>query len=62
MQKYRALCPKTEMVFLMADAHYQAIASRLVKEVAYLGGDVTPFVSPSIAEKIYAKIKAENKL
>jgi pantetheine-phosphate adenylyltransferase len=58
----RALCPKTEMVFLMADAHYQAIASRLVKEVAYLGGDVTPFVSPSIAEKIYAKIKAENKL
>ena len=36
----RAMNDEIETVFLMADAHYQAIASRLVKEIARLGGDV----------------------
>ena len=35
-----------ETVFLMADPRHQAIASRLVKEIAVLGGEVTKFVSP----------------
>ncbi|MBN9555794.1 MAG: pantetheine-phosphate adenylyltransferase, partial [Alphaproteobacteria bacterium] len=35
-----------ETVFLMADPRHQAIASRLVKEIAMLGGDVAPFTSP----------------
>ena len=39
-----------ETVFLMADPRHQAIASRLVKEVAMLGGDVSPFTSPRVAE------------
>src|SRR5882672_6631183 len=34
-----------ETVFLMADPRHQAIASKLVKEIALLGGDVTKFVS-----------------
>ena len=38
-----------ETVFLMADPRHQAIASRLVKEVAMLGGDVTAFASPYVA-------------
>jgi pantetheine-phosphate adenylyltransferase len=33
-------------VFLMAEADRQAIASKLVKEIARLGGDVSPFVTP----------------
>jgi pantetheine-phosphate adenylyltransferase len=37
-----------ETVFLMADPRHQAIASRLVKEIAKLGGDVSAFVTPSI--------------
>jgi len=41
--------PDIETVFLMADPRHQAIASRLVKEVAMLGGDVTPFASPHVA-------------
>lgn len=40
----RALDDKIETVFLMADARRQAIASKLVKEIARLGGDVTKFV------------------
>jgi len=33
----------------MADARRQAIASKLVKEIARLGGDVSQFVSPAVA-------------
>jgi pantetheine-phosphate adenylyltransferase len=44
----RALDPGIETVFLMADARRQAIASRLVKEIARLGGDVSKFVPPRV--------------
>ena len=47
-----------ETVFLMADPRHQAIASRLVKEIARLGGDIHSFVSPAIAERVQAKVKA----
>ena len=40
----RALDDQIETVFLMADARRQAIASKLVKEIARLGGDVSKFV------------------
>ncbi len=41
-----------ETVFLMADPRHQAIASRLVKEIARLGGDVSAFVSPAIEARL----------
>jgi len=44
----RALDDDIETVFLMADAQHQAIASRLVKEIGRLGGDVSTFVTPSV--------------
>ena len=44
----RAMDATVETVFLMADARRQAIASKLVKEIARLGGDVSRFVSPDI--------------
>lgn len=44
------LNPQIETVFLMADPRHQAIASRLVKEIAMLGGDVTQFLSPYVAD------------
>jgi pantetheine-phosphate adenylyltransferase len=44
-----------ETVFLMADPRHLAIASRLVKEIAKLGGDVTPFVSEKVATRLRAK-------
>ena len=44
-----------ETVFLMADPRHLAIASRLVKEIAVLGGDVTKFVSPSVKDRLMAK-------
>lgn len=44
-----------ETVFLMADPRHQAIASRLVKEIAELGGDITPFVPAGVAERLKAR-------
>ncbi len=44
-----------ETVFLMADPRHQAVASRLVKEIARLHGDITPFVPARIAERVTAK-------
>ena len=44
----RALDSTVETVFLMADARRQAIASKLVKEIARLGGDVSRFVPPAV--------------
>ncbi len=46
-----------ETVFLMADLRHQAIASRLVKEIATLGGDISHFVTPGVASRVLAKVK-----
>ncbi|ARE42055.1 Phosphopantetheine adenylyltransferase [Rhodovulum sp. P5] len=51
----RALDASVETVFLMADARRQAIASKLVKEIARLGGDVHSFVTPAVRERLLAK-------
>jgi pantetheine-phosphate adenylyltransferase len=45
-----------ETVFLMADPRHQAIASKLVKEIAELGGDVSRFVSPHVKDRLMAKV------
>jgi len=47
-----------ETVFLMADVALQPIASRLVKEIAVFGGDVSKFVTPAVAVAIKAKVDA----
>jgi pantetheine-phosphate adenylyltransferase len=49
---------RIETAFLMADPRHQAIASRLVKEIARLGGDINPFVPPGVAQRLLAKLRA----
>lgn len=51
----RALDDSVETVFLMADAKHQAIASKLVKEIARLGGDISKFVTPAVHEALGKK-------
>ena len=51
----RALDASVETVFLMADARRQAIASKLVKEIARLGGEVSKFVTPPVAARLKAR-------
>ena len=54
----RVLDDSVETVFLMAEAEHQAIASKLVKEIARLGGDVSAFVTPAVNGALRAKIAA----
>jgi pantetheine-phosphate adenylyltransferase len=55
------LNPEIETVFLMADPRHQAIASRLVKEIGMLGGNVAPFTTPYIAEKLVERFDQKRK-
>ena len=55
------LNPEIETVFLMADPRHQAIASRLVKEIGMLGGNVAPFTTPYIAERLVKRCNEKRK-
>jgi pantetheine-phosphate adenylyltransferase len=50
------MAPDIETVFLMASERHQFIASRLVKEVAALGGDITSFVPTLTLERTLKRI------
>ena len=53
----RALDASIETVFMMADARRQAIASKLVKEIARLGGDVSKFVPPAVRDALVERYR-----
>lgn len=55
------LAPDIETVFLMADPRYLSIASKLVKEVAMLGGNVAPFLTPHVAELLVKRSQERRK-
>ena len=48
---------RIETVFLMADVSLQPIASRLVKEIAVYGGDISKFVTPAVAVDVKARVE-----
>ncbi|HWU56905.1 MAG TPA: pantetheine-phosphate adenylyltransferase [Rhizomicrobium sp.] len=49
-----------ETVFLMADPRHQAISSKLVKEIALLDGDITPFTTAAVAQALVKRSKEKN--
>ena len=48
---------RIETVFLMADVSLQPIASKLVKEIALFGGDITRFVSAPVRDLVTARVE-----
>lgn len=48
----RKLAPGIESVFLTPDNHLSYISSTLIREIAYLGGNVKEFVDPVVAEAL----------
>lgn len=52
----RAMNDQIETVFLMAEAQHQAIASKLVKEIARLDGNVSKFVTPRVKAALLEKL------
>src|SRR3954469_12551430 len=52
----RKLNPKVETIFLMPKEEYTYLSSRIVKEIARLGGDVKDFVPPRVAKALTRKM------
>jgi len=52
----RRLTPSIETVFLMAKEEYSYVSSRLVKEVARLGGDLSGLVPESVRQRLLARV------
>jgi pantetheine-phosphate adenylyltransferase len=50
------LAPGVETVFLMTAQEYFYVSSSLVKEVASFGGDVTPFLPPTVRSRLLERI------
>jgi pantetheine-phosphate adenylyltransferase len=54
----RKLQGNVETIFLMPKEEYTYLSSRLVKEIARLGGDVSAFVPATVAKALRAKLKS----
>jgi len=54
----RKLAPNIETMFLTPDEGYAYISSSLVREIAMLGGDVTQFVHPAVAEALTHRLRS----
>jgi pantetheine-phosphate adenylyltransferase len=57
----RRLQPKIETAFLMAGEAYSFISSRLVKEVASLGGNISGLVPPVVEARLRSRFEAGRK-
>ena len=53
----RQLAPDVESLFLTPSERYSYISSTLVREIATLGGDITKFVHPAVADALNERFK-----
>jgi len=58
----RKLNESFETIFMMPKDTYTFLSSRIVKEIARLGGDVSPFVPPEVQAALAARLVAEKKV
>ncbi len=54
----RNLKPDIETIFMTPSDQYMFISSSMVREIARLGGDVSPFVHPLVMRRLSEKISA----
>ena len=54
----RNLYPEMETIFLTPSEQHMFISATLVREIAALGGDVSKFVHPAVAERLKRKVSA----
>jgi pantetheine-phosphate adenylyltransferase len=57
----RKLNERVETIFMMPKDTYTFLSSRIVKEIARLGGDVSAFVPPHVQEALLARMKQPTK-
>ncbi len=53
----RKMYPEVETVFMTPGEEYMFLSATLVREISVLGGDVSKFVSPDVAQRLKTKIK-----
>ena len=53
----RNLYPNVETMFLTPSEQYMFVSATMVREIASLGGDVTKFVQPIVADYLSKKVK-----
>lgn len=58
----RKLEPRLETVFMMPAETYSYLSSRLVREIAKLGGSVQGLVPPPVEERLRRKINGDHKI
>jgi pantetheine-phosphate adenylyltransferase len=51
----RAMAPELRTVFLPASAPVRPITATLVRQIAQMGGEVSPFAPPNVAQALMAK-------
>jgi pantetheine-phosphate adenylyltransferase len=57
----RTLFPGMETVFLAPHPAHSFVSATLVRQVAALGGEVAPFVSPAVLARIRARLSAGHR-
>jgi len=57
----RKLDENIETIFMMPKETYTFISSRIVKEIARLGGDISPFVPPHVETALKKKLKIQKR-
>ncbi|HOV37802.1 MAG TPA: pantetheine-phosphate adenylyltransferase [Spirochaetales bacterium] len=53
----KGLNPSIETIFMPTDPKYFVLRSSAIKEIASLGGDISPMVPPIVAEALYRKVR-----
>ncbi len=61
MAQMNARLTGVDTVFLPTDPQWAYVSSSLVREVALLGGDVTPFLPPGIADRILKRVRQRSR-
>jgi len=56
----RRLTPDIETVFMMPAENYSYLSSRLVKEIAELGGSVSGLVPETVEKRLKERFQKEN--
>ena len=53
----RELSPQCETVFLMPSPAFSFVSSTMIREIARLGGDISPFVPPEISARVMRRFR-----
>ena len=56
-QTNRVIAPEVDTIFLTTNLKYSYLSSSIVKEIAMYHGDISAFLHPKIAERIWEKMK-----